>query len=125
MPPIPAHNDISEYPIPYKQIQAQKCINCGRPRGFEEEHITYTRLHNKKILWWHRRAHYDEVDPCSIKPQKNQLCGTCGKPVEKKRTAKTNYPYICVSCRKKKEKKRAYEHMQKMQQTPREDTSAQ
>lgn len=67
MPNIhPAHNDSSEQPIPLKEIRESKCVNC-RCSYAVNALITYTRLHNKKVLWWHRREHSKIEDPCVYK----------------------------------------------------------
>ncbi len=58
-----AHNHPTEKPIPHKEIRESCCINCGNEMKIGD-FITYTILHNKKVLWWHRRKSVNESDPC-------------------------------------------------------------
>lgn len=40
------------------------CINCG-VHFSNQVPITFTKLHNGKLIWWHRRMN-DDNDPCHV-----------------------------------------------------------
>lgn len=106
MPNIhPAHNDPTEQPIPYREIRESFCINCKRECKIDDL-ITYTRLHNKTIIWWHRRKNQDDSDPCPEQEhiEIKQTCKHCGKELEKKRVHINGKGFTCAECVKVQQK---------------------
>lgn len=98
MPTTPAHNDHTEYPTPIREIRELKCINCKHECKIDDL-ITYTRLHDGTIIWWHRRKNQDDPDPCKVGSYVvPQVCKLCGQVLEKKRVHSNGKGFVCLTC---------------------------